>query len=91
MNNYEFTINGARYVRASKSAAKRVFSRGDTVIICPVNLRPDSMWSPRVPIAHSNSSEFDFDREFERYVNEFEFYNCTCNETGRYIAYYVKA
>ena len=26
---------------------------------------------------------------FDSYINSFEYYNCTCNETGRYTAFYI--
>ena len=90
MREYHFKTNGnTHWRRVNKATARRVFENDGTILLCPVKLRPDSMWRPISPIAHSLSSELDIKREFDVYVNEFEFYNCN-NESGRYVAFYAE-
>ena len=91
MRKYNFKTNdGKHWRRVNKATARRVFSRGGIVLICPVNLRPDSVWSPCAPIAYGNTSELDINREFDIRVNSFDFHTCINNETGRYVAFYAE-
>lgn len=74
--------NDGVFRRISKTAAKRVFHTSKrAVFMCPSNFRPDNKWSPAVRLY--------LDQEFDNQVNCFEFYNCTCKETGRVASFYV--
>jgi hypothetical protein len=58
---------------------------------------PDGGWCPNVDVFAKNiaerlNSEYDFERDaasFDTFVNSFEWYNCTMNETGYYTAFYL--
>lgn len=92
MNNYEFTINGARYVRVSKSAAIKTWKNNDTVVFCPCKLRPGYPWHPEYVFPPDVCPAWiRTEKEFCEIANAYSVYNCNSNETGRYIAYYVKA
>lgn len=81
MKNYKI----GNYMRISKRAAKKIWNNGEneTVIyFCPVNLRPGWPWNPEIAFYKTGEN-------FEKSVAAFEYYNCTCNETGRYTAFYI--
>lgn len=78
----KISIDG--FTRISKKAAFKAYKEGKTVYLCPVNFSPVSMWFQAVPL-HNDSP-----RKWENIINEFEFYNCTNNESGRYTAFYIK-
>lgn len=67
------------YVKITKPVARHLYNKGIKILLAPCNLRP-------IPcgIYVSNASN----RDFDKLINEFEYYNCN-NETGRYTAYYV--
>lgn len=87
MRQYNFKSGGKYYHRVNKAAARRVFNEGGVVIMCACNLRPDSYWSPAVPIAAGN---YEAPREFNALVNEYTFYACNLNESGYYPAFYTE-
>ena len=78
-----YTIDG--YTRVSKARARKMYNDGETVYFCACNLRPGKPYFPEIAV----NKEYDF-QMFENRINAFEFYNCTCNETGRYAAFYIK-
>lgn len=96
MKNYIFTDNnGLKYRRVSRQMAKRLYNNGANVVLCPSNLRPFGAWSCETTINVNNYRDESTDKigknvdNFDRITNEFLFYNCVNNETGRYIAFYV--
>ena len=102
MNNYIFTDNEKNhYKRIDKRQARRAYDAGETVILCPCNLRPFGIWAPEIDINKTDylkmgysepfiypdgSSEMDFNRR----LMYFEFYNCINTETGKYSAFYIQ-
>lgn len=90
MRKYEYTENGYTFQRVSKKDARRVYNNGLAVIFCPVNLRPGKPWKPEAVICpHSFEVVNGVITSFEKRVNDFEYYNCINNETGRYTAFYI--
>ena len=87
MRQYNFKSGGKYYHRVNKATARRVFNAGGVVIMCACNLRPDSYWSPSVPIAAGN---YETPRAFDSLVNEYAYYNCNINECGKYAAFYTE-
>lgn len=70
------------FKRIHKTNAKRLFRDGVPVYILAKNYRPsNNMWVSPVEIPQ--------DQPFERFVNQYTYFNCT-NETGRYPAFYLK-
>ena len=69
-------------LRISKPKAKRLYESGMRVDIVPCNFRPDNGFLPASPIPPNV--------DFETYVRDYSIYNCTCTETGKYPAFYVK-
>ena len=66
--------------RVNKRRARKAYNNGQTVLVFPCNLRPDFFG---VTIQKSN----DWDSDFDKKINEFEFYNCSNSETGRYAGF----
>lgn len=69
--------------RVSKKTAERLYNMGFKVLFCPCNLSPVSPWGVGVWMDNSGGEGFN------RLINEFEYYNCTNAETGKYTAFYV--
>ena len=70
------------YVRISKAEARRVFNSGEWVYFCACNMRPGAPWHPETVADNSDGGSFAAAAGWA------EYYNCTCAETGRYLAYY---
>ena len=85
---YSREIKGNRFYfeRVDKKTARRAYNNNLTVIFCPVNLSPFSPWGLDMPMNKENYNCNGI--EFEKLINEFEFYNCN-SETGRYTAFYI--
>ena len=77
-------------VRISKPTARKMFNAGAPVFLCAVNLRPGWPWHPECCIWNA-PDDGDEKINFEAAVAAFEFYNCTCRETGKYAAFYIEA
>lgn len=96
MNKYSFTDNnGKTWKRITKKQARAAYNNGLTVLFCPVNMRPFTMWGGGVKINISQDTDIGIldkwtkENSFDRTLNAFEFYNCRDNETGRYAAFYI--
>lgn len=89
MNNYIFTdSNRNKYKRITKPQAKKALETGKNIIMCPCNLCPFSFWAVETVI-FSNDYKNKYNSDFKKLVNNYEFYNCTSTETGRYSAFYI--
>ena len=78
-------ISIGEYVRISKNEAHKQFTEGKEVFIVPVNVNPTSKWMQPVQIPVGDPGI-----TFAKFVSEYERFNCTMPETGRYAAFYVK-
>ena len=76
----QYSVGG--FTRISKAAARRAFNAGETVYFCACNMRPGAPWHPEIRANNRNGGSF------EAAVGWAEYYNCTCAETGRHLAYY---
>ena len=95
MRKYTYTERGETWIRVSKRAALTAFMRGDRVALCPVNLRPGAPWYPEYVTSRADVEDFAIDdigvrNCFTDRAASFAWYNCTCTETGLYLAYYVE-
>ena len=92
MNKYTF----GNLTRISKAKARKLWGKAD-ISLCPSNLRPGFPWRPNIDvfaadISKALASEYAHESEaasFDDYVQNFEWYNCTGNETGKYTAFYL--
>lgn len=79
-------------LRIKKPLARKMFYSGYSIVVVPRKYRPDN----DVSRAEFNLTECCSDMDFltlssllDRRVNEFEYYNCTDNSTGKTAAFYV--
>lgn len=94
MNAYKF----GDLVRVSKRKARSLWGKVD-MSLCPCNLRPGGPWRPdmrvfALDIAKGLTSEYEQEQHyvsFDTYIQNFEWYNCSCSETGLYTSFYIKA
>ena len=92
MNRYRF----GNLTRIGRRKARLLWGKED-MSLCPVNLRPGPPWRPDMrvfahEIARALASEYEHERraaDFDVYIRNFEYYNCTCSETGTYTAFYI--
>lgn len=66
--------------RVEKRTAKKLFNAGKQIYAIPCRLNINSVWVSFIPL-HSS-------KDFDKQVNEIEFYNCSYM-TGRYLHYYI--
>lgn len=78
MNNLMF----GNLIRITRPTAKKLYEKGKTIILCPVNLRPDSPYGVSVCI--------DGKDNFDKKTDAFVIHNCVDAETGRYPAFYTE-
>jgi len=82
--------------RITKAVARKLWGKRD-MSLCPCNLRPGFPWRPNVDVfavdvAKGLASQYDCeksDADFDKYVRNFEWYNCVGNETGKCAAFYL--
>lgn len=85
---YSMTIKEHRFefIRVDKKTARRAYNNGLNVVFCPVNISPLNKWGLEMTMNCENlNCNFI---EFDKLVNEYEFYNCN-SETGKYTAFYI--
>lgn len=87
MNKHVIYDNNKAYIRVNKRKARIVYNNGEDLVFVPVKLNPVNKYGLSVKL-----NKFDWGEEgipFDKLVSNFEFFNCTNDETGRYTAYYV--
>lgn len=77
--------HGLEWVRVNRKEAKACYNAGMTLLVAPVNV-------------NVNNEFFGFyawfslskdNRDFEKLMNEYEYYNCNTSELGRYPKFFV--
>lgn len=87
---------GAEWYRVDARRARRAFLEGDTVTICPCNLRPFGPWRPSFSVWRDDDSiAWELEHYgpvdvWELFVNEATARRCN-GEAGRYLSYYLQA
>ena len=95
MNDFVIHDGKTTFTRISKVAARKIFNEGRPITLCPVKLRPGYPFAPHCRVfpdlKNCGFAGLDsLNQLFDRYVNEFTFYNCNINETGYYPAFYTE-
>ena len=75
--------------RINKRQARKAWNDGQSIIICPCNLRPNNYWNGNTWISKSKFESLGYDTDFDKIVDLHTYYNCTNSETGKYCAYYI--
>lgn len=68
------------YEKITKTQARKMHAEGGKVFCLPCNVRPGNMWIGMAEIL----SDYDFDK----FINDYTFYNCGTNYLGKRIAFY---
>ena len=84
MNILRFKDNdGNNWIRISKSEARKIYDRGESICIIPCKLEPFTPW-PCEFITEVDRWEKE---GFDELVNAMEYYNCY-QKMGRYVNFY---
>lgn len=67
-----------------KNTARKLYNMGKSILILPCKCHPGAMWLHGFEIRKTDPKN-----DFDRLINEFEYYNCNA-ETGTYTAYYAE-
>lgn len=91
MRQYTICENGTdkEWLKIDKRTARTLYNKGVTILFCPCNMRPFGFWvDPSIKVnKESVNFSIEVNRDFDKLVNEFEFYNCN-HETGRYTSFF---
>ena len=74
------------YNKINKPTARKMYNLGCSIMLLPCKVRLDNEWVKPTTISLFDS-EYDIN-EFNRAVNDYEYYNCNA-ELGYYAHYYV--
>lgn len=85
MNKITINHGGHTFVRINKTKAERVYQSGKPIVVTPCKIDPFNSWCPAFITQPNRCNEETFDR----FINEFEYYNCGLWECGKYAAYYI--
>lgn len=85
MNKFKCREGSAVFQRVTKTAARKAWEANKTVVFCPANLYPFGGFRPSITM-HPQDGRSPFDEV----VRDFEYYNCTCSETGKYASFFVE-
>ncbi len=92
MNKVSGCLDGQKWYRTSKQAARNAYKAGEEVLICAVNLSPFSGVYSAGNRINLDTPVDGFTTEggvFDYLLGEYEYANCN-NRTGRYAAFYLK-
>lgn len=78
------SFGGAEYKRVSKPTAKRLYADGKEIFVAPWKARFGNWYA-----SFAMKKESDED-DFESRINAFIYYNCQCDEIGKYPAFYIR-
>lgn len=85
MNKYSFENGGKTCGHITKKQARAAYNSGETVVLCPVKMRPFTPWHLEQYVCKKSGDADTFDA----IANRYEYYNCH-GEAGRYTAFYVQ-
>lgn len=71
------------YEQITKTQARKLHAKGKAVYCLPCNVHPNNIWI--------GMCEVPLDCDFDKFVNEYSFYNCGTNYLGKRIAWYKEA
>ena len=80
---YYYYYKGINYKKVSKKEARKLFEKGVSIHLFASKMKPFTNWTG-VGVVIDNDS----DKEFEKILVEFKYYNCS-KETGNEIHYYI--
>ena len=83
-------IYGIEYKRINKTMARRLFIKGEDILVVPCNVPPvRGVFSQEWTRSRYQKDGEPFDELFNRLVNAWAYYNACC-QLGYYPAFYVR-
>ena len=85
------------FIKINKTQAAKYLKEGESVAVCPSNLRLGSPWNPEALIDAWTIEPFNcigckgkdhFKHKFNNFLNHFMYYNCNA-ESGNKVAFYL--
>ena len=83
------------YKKVTKITARKMFNYGITLFLIPCKVNPKYAFDNASKVIYVNpvvirkSLDEEIDEEFDKLVNNYEYYNCNSG-IGRYAHYYVR-
>lgn len=74
-------------IKIDKRQARKEYNNGTRLYIVPCKVSPDNIWGIGF-ILENDPTDPDWERGFDSYINEFEYFHC-CSELGYRAAYYI--
>ena len=74
------------WTRISKAKARKLYNAGEDILVVPCKVHPENQHGIGVTISISYWEH----QTFEKFLNEFCWYNCNYNELGKYPAFYER-
>ena len=74
----------SNFLKIRKTMARKLFNEGKSIYLLPCKMRVNNMWQS--PYEMVKNEEYP---DFDKMVNNYEYYNCQYNETGKYTAFYI--
>ena len=79
------------YKKVNKKQARKLFLQRYDIYLLPCKVNLQNMWIKPCIISIVNKENGKArDVDFDKLVNEYEYYNCNYNELGKYASYYIK-
>lgn len=73
-------------IKVNKKTAERLIKEGYTIKLIPCNVHLKNLWFLPAYVTQLKLNNWGLD--FEKFVNEYQFYNCN-KELGKHPAYYL--
>lgn len=74
------------FKKVQKRTARNLFNLGLNIYLLPYKVNPNNVWG----LGRIYKISDDRNMNFDDIVNEFEYYNCSYNELGKYAAFYIE-
>ena len=71
-----------KYVKINRQEARKLHEAGDSVYLLPSKANINSVWW--------EPAELNKEQDFDKFCNQYHYYNCNLFETGKRIAFYKK-
>lgn len=71
-----------KYTKINRQEARKLHQAGDSVYLLPSKANINSVWW--------EPTELDKEQDFDKFCNQYHYYNCNLFETGKQIAFYKK-
>ncbi|MBT1285883.1 hypothetical protein [Phocaeicola dorei] len=89
MQQEEYQDRYIKYIRINKRNARIKYNENKTIFLIQDMMRLSNAWETPCPINKSDDCACTMECDFDKRVNEFQYYNCD-SERGRGVKYFIK-